>query len=165
MSEIEQAGPANWPYWEALGRRHEVIRSGEREEIPRYVRAAVYIRDGYTCCICGLWLKDLDKNLDHVIPWSAGGSNASTNLRTSCPPCNERRKNTYDGSEDRRRLPVTWWCTHCWTTHRHYPAHWSDDLGELGWRDMRAFVDPEMDDLTLAFCANCGGPGYTDKPL
>lgn len=58
-------------------------------------RLAIYIRDEFTCVHCG---KDLRKDvgtylvqLDHVIPHSAGGSDESHNLITSCYECNNSR--------------------------------------------------------------------------
>lgn len=64
-------------------------RSGERRaKIPSAVRQAIYARDGYCCC----WCRATEKlTLDHIIPWSLGGSDAAENLRTMCLDCNVRR--------------------------------------------------------------------------
>lgn len=152
-----------------LGQRHDVIRTGERAEIPLYVRVAVYMRDDYTCGICGQWLKGSDKNLDHAVPWSAGGSDRSENLRTSCPDCNEQRSNRRDGSESRLRLPVTWWCASCWRPHtwtgRYGPPSWVADLGPPSWYSATPYVDPDEDRTVLAYCAMCRAEDYTNRPL
>lgn len=58
-------------------------------------RLAIYLRDGFTCLRCG---RDLSRvqhtaliHLDHIVPRSRGGSNAETNLFTSCQKCNSSR--------------------------------------------------------------------------
>lgn len=63
-------------------------------EVPRRaaispdVRREVYERDGFTCVEC---LTDADLTLDHIFPWSLGGSDDPSNLRTLCRPCNSRK--------------------------------------------------------------------------
>jgi 5-methylcytosine-specific restriction endonuclease McrA len=63
-------------------------RTGNREQIPQLLRQYVYARDGYRCVNCGT--AD-DLTVDHVIPWSQGGSDTESNLRTYCDPCNNSR--------------------------------------------------------------------------
>jgi hypothetical protein len=59
-----------------------------RAHISKTVRAAVYARDGHRCLDCGA----TDRlSLDHIIPWSAGGSDKPDNLRTLCIPCNSHK--------------------------------------------------------------------------
>lgn len=53
-------------------------------------RVRIYARDSWACVWCG---KRGKLTLDHYIPRSKGGSNKATNLVTSCPRCNYRRKN------------------------------------------------------------------------
>lgn len=63
-------------------------------------RLKLYERDGYTCYICGLKVSMKDEDyrtsgyatLDHVIPWSKGGANDPSNLRTCCWSCNSRKR-------------------------------------------------------------------------
>lgn len=92
--------------------RHPIVRTGERNEIPMHVRGAVYLRDRGRCELCawepvrGAW------HLDHIVPWSAGGSDDSTNLRVLCEKHNLERSNFHDPTE-RVRRPVTWWCLNC----------------------------------------------------
>jgi hypothetical protein len=75
-----------------------------RRPIPPAVRLQVYERDGWTCQDCGLLVKpqgelQLDGHqapfdetvwleLDHVHPWSDGGSDDADNLRALCSTCN-----------------------------------------------------------------------------
>ena len=65
-------------------------REGYRQPIPGSIRAAVFERDEYTCVFCSS-VEDL--TLDHIIPWSRGGEDTVTNLRTLCRSCNSRRGN------------------------------------------------------------------------
>jgi hypothetical protein len=61
--------------------------------IRRERRLAIYIRDGLACVWCGSSLEDegVTLSLDHVVPVSRGGKNASRNLVTSCRKCNSVR--------------------------------------------------------------------------
>lgn len=59
-----------------------------RRKIPREIREAVYRRDGHSCLHCGT----RDRlTLDHIVPWSAGGSDEQDNLQTLCQSCNSRK--------------------------------------------------------------------------
>lgn len=58
--------------------------------IPDEVRETVFARDNYTCVRCGS--KSLeDLTLDHIFPYSMGGTHVVTNLRTLCKSCNSSR--------------------------------------------------------------------------
>lgn len=94
---------------EAAYERMPVVRSGEREPIPAWLRTAIYCRDEYTCQWCASRFGML--HLDHIVPWSAGGGDNSANLRTLCAGCNEVRSNR---ATDRwaRALPVGF-CDDC----------------------------------------------------
>ena len=57
-------------------------------------RLAIYLRDGLACCYCGQSIEDGAKlTLDHLKPYSKGGSNDATNLVTCCALCNSKRGN------------------------------------------------------------------------
>lgn len=60
----------------------------ERAAITDAVRQMVYRRDGYRCVGCGTSER---LSLDHIHPWSLGGSDDPTNLQTMCVPCNSRK--------------------------------------------------------------------------
>lgn len=92
-----------------IGRRYLRIRSGPREPMCRLIRWLVWHRDGGRCRLCGSCSAP---EVDHVIPWSAGGSDDGTNLRLLCQGCNRSRKN-YRLREDPRLLAVAHTCDHC----------------------------------------------------
>ena len=52
------------------------------------IRFEVLRRDGFTCQYCGRKTPDVKLHVDHVLPWSAHGSNNIENLRTACQECN-----------------------------------------------------------------------------
>jgi 5-methylcytosine-specific restriction enzyme A len=56
--------------------------------IPLSIRVGVLSRDGYKCVFCGRNSKEVTLEIDHVIPFSGGGSNESDNLQTLCFDCN-----------------------------------------------------------------------------
>ena len=165
--------------------RHEAIRRGQREPIPPHVRSAVWYRDSGICRMCphggaivGAW------EIDHIVPWSAGGSDDSTNLRVLCQVHNQERSNFHDPFA-RPQRPATRWCLNCFSEAHHWqwtwagvscPTHphgcrvtyayqrWREITGE--WPDWhrRAPIDDEVS-LSVAYCAHCDGLGITDQPL
>lgn len=57
-------------------------------------RLAIHLRDGLSCCYCGASVEDgVPLTLDHVNPYSKGGSNHESNLITCCARCNSSRGN------------------------------------------------------------------------
>lgn len=57
-----------------------------RTPLPKWLRAFILERDGYTCTYCG----DTDGpfHVDHVLPVSKGGSDDPENLVCACATCN-----------------------------------------------------------------------------
>lgn len=53
------------------------------------LRHYVFKRDGYKCVYCG---SPDNLQADHVVPYSKGGLDDSTNLVTACRKCNVRKK-------------------------------------------------------------------------
>ena len=57
-------------------------------------RDAIFAQDGYKCCYCLLDLTtqpSLLRTIEHIVPRKHGGTDADTNLLTSCFYCNSRR--------------------------------------------------------------------------
>lgn len=67
---------------------YEIRRDDRRADIPPRIRDAVYERDEFACVTCGA---DDDLTLDHIVPWSRGGSDAIDNLQVMCRPCNSAK--------------------------------------------------------------------------
>lgn len=60
--------------------------------IRREKRLAIYLRDGLACAYCGQAVEDgASLTLDHLTPYSAGGSHHEHNLITACQRCNSSR--------------------------------------------------------------------------
>jgi hypothetical protein len=93
--------------------RWPVIRTGERDPIPALTRALVYGRDDGRCVYCGA---SHSLELDHLVPWSAGGPDTSDNLRMLCGPCNSARSN-YRETYLARIIPVVAVCDPCLRGH------------------------------------------------
>lgn len=58
-------------------------------------RLAIYLRDGMACCWCGASIENdgVKLTLDHLMPYSKGGTHGHTNLVTCCGRCNSSRGN------------------------------------------------------------------------
>lgn len=65
-----------------------IERDDYRRKIPQWIRELVYERDEYRCVECAA---TEDLTLDHIYPWSLGGSDDPHNLRTLCRPCNSSK--------------------------------------------------------------------------
>ena len=59
--------------------------------IPKEIRREVLARDNHQCVRCGA-KKDL--TLDHIFPFSKGGSNTPENLQVLCKACNFSKGNS-----------------------------------------------------------------------
>lgn len=174
--------------------RHQVTRSGERQPIPHFVRNAVWFRDRGLCELCGTHDPIVGPwELDHIIPWSAGGSDDTTNLRVLCQRHNQERSNFVDhGAEGRGRRAATWWCANCYTLVEDEKWWWyegpytvcpshslaSDPSGSAcrvarnyWWLFQRDALEnwhqrPAITEpTTIAYCAHCDAPALTDMPL
>jgi hypothetical protein len=66
-----------------------------RKTIPLNIRWKVLKRDNYTCVKCGKSPgkdKNIELEIDHIIPVSKNGSNEIENLQTLCYECNQGKK-------------------------------------------------------------------------
>ena len=61
------------------------------------LRYQVLKRDFFRCCYCGASpAKDptVELHIDHIVPWSKGGSTSLDNLQTLCSRCNLGKSDT-----------------------------------------------------------------------
>jgi 5-methylcytosine-specific restriction protein A len=58
----------------------------------RKLRAQILARDRYRCQLCG----GLATHVDHIRPWSAGGSSHPANLQSLCERCNKSKGASVD---------------------------------------------------------------------
>lgn len=72
----------------SISDRQRFLRFAARVPIPLDLRREVYRRDGHRCLACG---SRSPLSLDHIHPWSKGGSDTLDNLQTLCRPCNSRK--------------------------------------------------------------------------
>lgn len=110
------------PALQAEPRRYPVIRTKRTEDrapIGQKDRIYVYQRDNFRCLQCG---RRENLTLDHIVPWSAGGSDDVDNLRTLCWTCNEYRSNFHQPDENWRPLPVTFHCVDCGELELSHPS-------------------------------------------
>jgi len=63
-------------------------RTPKRKAIPKKTRFEILKRDSFTCQYCGRKSPDVVLNIDHITPVASGGTNAMSNLITSCFDCN-----------------------------------------------------------------------------
>jgi len=71
-----------------------------RSPIPATLRFEVFRRDGFKCKYCGRSEREgAVLHVDHVVPFSRGGTTTEDNLITACSDCNL-------GKSDRPVLPI-----------------------------------------------------------
>lgn len=73
--------------------RFQTVPREERTALPGQLWWGVVHRDGQTCQWCHLRAAPDALEVDHIIPYSAGGLDNTTNLRTLCISCNQNRSN------------------------------------------------------------------------
>jgi len=56
--------------------------------IPASIRVSVLTRDNYKCRFCGRSSTQIQLEVDHIKPFSQGGSHEMNNLQTLCIDCN-----------------------------------------------------------------------------
>lgn len=107
-----------------------------RQRLAPLTRRSVLARDGYMCVWCRVSHarnRGVLFEVDHIVPWIAGGSDHPVNLRTLCQECNQERSNRVS-EFDGRALPIVWRCYLC------------DEWGD---------VEQVGPSLITAFCTTC----------
>jgi len=69
-------------------RKYQNAAKRRREAIPESTRLSIMARAGYCCEHCG---SDQHLHIDHIVPFSKGGSNDIKNLQLLCRDCNLRK--------------------------------------------------------------------------
>jgi 5-methylcytosine-specific restriction endonuclease McrA len=75
-------------------RKERLQKPRKRQPIDQNIRWSVFIRDEYQCQRCG---SRHDLHVDHIVPWSRGGTDHPENLQTLCRKCNLKKGARYIG--------------------------------------------------------------------
>lgn len=81
--------PEQWARAEAL--LSKLADGGRRPQISATRRQRIYARDGHRCRYCGKRVRRGSRFLDHMIPYSRGGTDLDENLVSCCRRCNYRK--------------------------------------------------------------------------
>lgn len=129
-------------------KRFPVVRDpGTRVQLPKWLRIAVLKRDDFCCKFCDAINTRFE--IDHIIPWSAGGPDASWNLRTLCHDCNQRRSN-YNERCSRWAMPIVPTCVEC--SARAAGIDQEDGTG--AWEEFVEAYHP-WSQINTAWCDRC----------
>ena len=66
----------------------------KRKPLSKKARFAVFMRDGFKCRYCGQMPPSVVLEVDHIMPFSKGGSDDQENLITACFSCNRGKSDT-----------------------------------------------------------------------
>lgn len=75
--------------------KKNTYQTRKRKSIPGVLRHEVFKRDGYRCVECGATNKETTLHIDHIIPFSNGGTDELNNLQTLCETCNLAKSNRH----------------------------------------------------------------------
>ena len=64
------------------------FRDEEADDAYAHIRATVILRAGGMCAQCG---STDEPQIDHIKPWSKGGTHNLDNLQLLCGPCNRAK--------------------------------------------------------------------------
>lgn len=63
------------------------------EVVPTVTKLGIALRDRMTCAYCGEVFPFKVLQAEHIVPESRGGPWSWSNITSSCPPCNTRKRN------------------------------------------------------------------------
>ena len=75
--------------------QHPVKKASRTRNITLKVRMEVLRRDSSQCVCCGRKPPEVSLEVDHMIPFSKGGSNDLSNLQTLCFDCNRGKSDRF----------------------------------------------------------------------
>ncbi len=73
-------------------KKYKKVTKQRTRHISKSVRVNVFVRDNYRCIFCGRTSRQTELQIDHIIPFSKGGSNQINNLQTLCLDCNQGKR-------------------------------------------------------------------------
>ncbi|MEO8154743.1 MAG: HNH endonuclease [Rhizobacter sp.] len=71
--------------------------------VPGLTKAKLFRRDRHLCAYCGETQREVDLQLEHIVPASRGGPASWMNLVAACGPCNLRKA---DRTPEEARMPL-----------------------------------------------------------
>lgn len=104
LPAVGRPAVATAPPWMNAGPIASLLPIEETRYIPLAVRQEVQARDGGRCQVCGTDVGPM--HIDHIKPWSKGGSNEAANLQLLCAKHNLSKGATYEGGEPRPELSL-----------------------------------------------------------
>lgn len=126
MRELSQPPVARFLVGAFTNERAPLIRVGDRPPLPLQIRGPVLLRDGNRCRWCGesagrarrvgpdrIVVGRVRVEVDHIVPWSAGGADHPVNLRALCEDCNQWRGNRVADMHTAHALAIAYWCLRC----------------------------------------------------
>lgn len=81
-------------FYDVIGNPNKVSLNTRKRDLSRSSKKAVFERDAYRCVKCS---SHINLCVDHIHPWSLGGSNDMSNLQTLCWTCNSKKSNKIEG--------------------------------------------------------------------
>lgn len=91
LAQVESRAWYEW-HW-ARGNYPGGDGDTSRPSLRPHIRQAVMERDGLTCGLCGGDVVLEDVHIDHILPWSRGGSSELDNLQVAHSACNIAKGN------------------------------------------------------------------------
>lgn len=93
---LPKTHPTDWSAFGDLARQSKSLAPRAGNCIRPSIRRNVHARCGWICQHCGA--TDPERlQVDHIVPWSWGGSDDIENLQTLCSSCNSAKRDRFIG--------------------------------------------------------------------